>query len=212
MKGNALMDDKSRITRFALVRHAETQWNREHRIQGQEDSPLTRNGENRARKWGQLLKAQPWDRIISSDSGRALSTALIINDSLRAPLIQEPRLREQDWGQWTGKTMGQLSREAPAYLTEQEALGWGFCPPGGEDRNDVLERSREALQEADEHFHGEKILVITHEGVIKSVVYRLYARQFFPAEPALLLPDHLHWLFHNIKGLGIEMINALKLD
>jgi broad specificity phosphatase PhoE len=116
MKGNALMTDKSRITRFALLRHAETQWNREHRIQGQEDSPLTHNGESRARKWGQLLKAQPWDRIISSDSGRALSTALIINDALRVPLIQDPRLREQDWGQWTGNTMGQLRREVPCYM------------------------------------------------------------------------------------------------
>jgi broad specificity phosphatase PhoE len=206
------MGDKSHITRFALLRHMETQWNREHRIQGQEDSPLTRNGKDQARKWGQLLKTQPWDRILSSDSGRALSTALIINDVLRVPLIQDSRLREQNWGQWTGQTMEQLRREAPVHLTEQEVLGWRFCPPGGEDRNAVWERSSKALQDADEDFHGQKILVITHEGVIKSVVYRLHGRQFLPAEPALLLPDHLHWLFRDTEGLGIERINALKLD
>lgn len=199
-------------TQFALLRHEKTQWNQDKRIQGQSNSPLTPEGRIRAKEWGYLLKAQWWNRIITSDLGRALETAVLVNLSLQIPLIHDARLREQNWGQWTGKTLEQLKEEDPLLLAHQESAGWDFCPPGGEDRNMVWERSQAALKAATTKWPGEKILVVTHEGVIRCLVYRLYGRQFLPGEPTLLLPDHLHWLFRDMAGLGAAKINALKLQ
>jgi len=199
------------VTRFALLRHAETEWNQHKRIQGQNNSPLTPEGEIQARQWGQLLKAYRWSRIIASDAGRALETTALLSTSLKVPVIHDSRLREQDWGQWTGKTVAQLKKEVPRFLAEMVAAGWRFCPPGGEDRNAVWKRSQSALKDADQKWPGEKILVVTHEGVIKCLVYRLCGRQFLPTEPPFLFSNHLHWLIHDREGLRLEEINALKL-
>jgi probable phosphoglycerate mutase len=67
------------------------------------------------------------------------------------------------------------------------------------------------LQEAFDNWPGENILVVTHEGVIKSLVYHLSGRQFLPTEPPLLKSYQLHWLVHASNGLQIEKINALGL-
>ena len=138
----------STTTRFGLIRHAQTDWNREKKIQGHSDSPLTADGKKQASSWGQRLLQFPWDRILASDTGRAVTTAERINAFLKIPLDTDPRLREQDWGQWVGKTISQIQTEAIRVLDGQIRAGWGFCPPGGEDRRTVSARSQEALQDA----------------------------------------------------------------
>ena len=65
------MQDQNKITRFGLIRHAQTIWNREKKIQGHSDSPLTADGEKQALSWGQALAQFPWSRILASDAGRA---------------------------------------------------------------------------------------------------------------------------------------------
>ena len=201
----------NKTTRFGLIRHAQTDWNREKKIQGQSDSPLTADGERQASSWGQRLLQFPWDRILASDSGRTLTTAERINAFLKIPFETDPRLKEQDWGQWVGKTIPQLQTEASQMLDEQISAGWGFCPPGGEDRRKVLARSRKALQEAAGKWPGDNLLVVTHEGVIKSLVYYLCGRKFLPSEPPLLKSYRLHWLVFTRDGLQLEKVNALKL-
>lgn len=199
------------ITRFGLIRHAETRWNREKRIQGQSDSPLTLKGRNQAREWGQTLQSYRWHRILASDTGRALATADLVNAVLQVPVVRDPRLREQDWGRWTGETLMAIRQRASGRLAEQGRGGWEFCPPGGEDRNRVWERSYQALEEAAEKWPGRKILVITHEGVVKCLTYRFCDRRFLPTEPPLLRPRHLHWLVHDRNGLRLDELNALAL-
>ena len=205
------MTERSTVTRFGLLRHAMTEWNRERRIQGQTDTPLSPLGERQAGQWGHLLKAYPWNRILVSDARRALETAAIINESLEVPMECDPRLREQDWGKWTGKTISQLKQEAPLLLAEQEKAGWNFCPPGGEDRHTVRDRSLKAVAAVCEKWGGERILVVTHEGVIKCLLYDLRGRRFLPEEPAMIRPRSLHWLIHDQQGLRIEKMNALTL-
>ena len=205
------MTATSKYTRFGLIRHAETQWNQQNRIQGHNDSPLTTKGQRQATQWGQVLKDSQWDRILASDTGRALATASRINSTLQIPLTSEPRLREQHWGQWTGKTVAQIQKEDSQLLAEQTKAGWKFRPPGGEDRLDIWQRSQSALVEAADKWPGERILIVTHEGVIKSLIYRLYGRQFLPHEPPLIKAFHLHWLIHNRQGLKLEKVNAIAL-
>ena len=84
---------KNKITRFGLIRHAETVWNREKKIQGQTDSPLTRQGISQALKWGRVLNQISWDRIMTSDIGRAIETAERINQILQVTIYSDPGLR-----------------------------------------------------------------------------------------------------------------------
>jgi broad specificity phosphatase PhoE len=198
-------------TRFGLMRHAQTAWNREKRIQSTEDSELTPAGEISSRHWGKSLAALSWHRIVSSDLSRALKTAQLINRYLKVPITNTPLLREMNWGEWSGKTLRQIHAQAPGKLSEQEQAGWDFRPPGGEDRRSVLNRAIQALAEAAETWTGERILVITHEGVIKCIVYSLMQRRFLPQEPPLLKPEHMHTLIHDGRRLAIEQINYLAL-
>jgi len=206
------MTGQDKITRFGLMRHAQTRWNLEKKIQGQSDSSLTADGERQAARWGQLLKHWEWDRIIASDTGRARQTAELINVCLNIPLTIDSRLREQDWGQWVGKTIAQLKTEIPQELDEQVAAGWAFCPPGGEDRRHVLKRSQKALLEAAAQWPANNILVVTHEGVIKSLIYHLCSRKFLATEPPIIKPYQLHILAHDPNGLRMEALNAMALE
>jgi probable phosphoglycerate mutase len=207
------MNDSINTTRFGLLRHAETVWNRKKIIQGHSDSPLTAKGGQQAQGWGTILKQISWDRILCSDTGRAAETARIINRFLNLPLTSDKRLREQDWGLWTGMTVAQLKDEDPQALAKQERAGWEFCPPRGESRLSVWKRSRNALIQAAETWTAETVMVVTHEGVIKSLIYRLSGRKFLPQEsPMLNKSYYLHWLHCIDLKLAIEKLNAIDLD
>ena len=206
------MQDQYKTTRFGLIRHAQTVWNREKKIQGHSDSALTTEGKRQASSWGQRLLQLPWDRLLVSDTGRTLATAEKINAYLKIPLTTDSRLREQDWGQWVGKTVQQIESEAPQILTAQVDSGWNFCPPGGESRKSVLKRSQKALIEAAGRYRGDNFLVVTHEGVVKSLIYHLCGRKFLPGEPAILKAYQLHWLIHDQDGFRVEELNAMAMD
>ena len=206
------MTSKTTMTRFGLIRHAQTRWNREKRIQGQGDSPLTSAGKRQATAWGKLLKHLGWDRILASDTGRARATAELINTIVNISLTFDRRLREQDWGKWSGKTIVDLKTDHANGLKAQEEAGWAFCPPGGEDRHRVQKRSQQALLEAAARWPGTSILVVTHEGVIKSLIYRLCGRKFLAGEPAIIKKHQLHRLANDENGLGVEELNVMALE
>jgi probable phosphoglycerate mutase len=206
------MTAKRIITRFGLIRHAETNWNLENRIQSHRDSPLSARGERQAIQWGEILKDFHWDRILSSDTGRAFETARRINLALKLPSMVDARLREQNWGRWTGKTLAQVKAAETGVWAEQIAAGWGFCPPEGEDRLSVWKRSRAALVEAAKRWPDETVLVVTHEGVIKSLIYRLAGRKFLPHENRLIRSLHLHRLIYDSQeDLRLEGLNAISI-
>jgi broad specificity phosphatase PhoE len=198
-------------TLFGLIRHAPTRWNEERRIQGQEDSPLSPAGKQAAAEWGSLLRAMGWRRILCSDLGRAGATAELIDHTLRLPVQTDARLREQNWGRWTGLTLAGLKKHRKPELRAQESLGWRFTPPGGESRLQVLDRAVAALRDAHRQWPGESILVVGHEGVIKCLLYHLLGRTFVPDEPRVIKPAHLHLLEQTEKGLYLYRLNALSL-
>lgn len=193
------------LTYFALMRHAETTWNREKRIQGQQDAPLTSNGREQARAWGCALARHRLDYMLTSDLGRATHTATLINHSLLLPCSLEPRLREQDWGNWSGSKLRDLLNMNE--LKAQEKLGWDFRPFNGESRLEVLQRSRQALLTTAQQMKGNRILVITHGGVIRCLLYRLCDRKFLPDESPLIKSYRLHWLSCNGEDFQVHRLN-----
>ncbi|EPR44124.1 Phosphoglycerate mutase [Desulfovibrio sp. X2] len=196
-------------TRFLLLRHGETLWNQEHRIQGQLETPLAPEGEAQARRWGVRLADEGASRILASDLGRAVATAEILNQRLKVPLATDFRLREQDWGQWSGLTLDTLERDKGGELAALAAKGWDFRPPGGESRREVLARMLAALEDAAGTFPGQRILVVSHLGAIKCLTYHLLGRDFQASDskPKLLARRALHRIAWNGKDFAVESLN-----
>jgi len=205
-------DDTDKTTYFHLMRHAPTEWNIAGRIQGHADSPLTPTGRLWAAGWGQRLAGSGITQLLCSDTGRALATAQAVQDALDLPLGTDPRLREQDWGQWTGCFPRRLKKESAKVYRRQQARGWQFRPPGGESHLEVLERALSALKDAAARHPGESILVVTHDGVIKCLLYHLAIRNGCGSPPQRPSPWHVHRLAADGSRISLQQINAFDLN
>ncbi|QLA17154.1 histidine phosphatase family protein [Desulfolutivibrio sulfoxidireducens] len=190
---------------FALLRHAATVWNQEKRIQGHWDSELSPEGAADAARWAETLAGMGFSRLFVSDLARARATAGILNLRLKLPMTLEKNLREQKFGEWTGRRVDDLRGHG---LEEQVARGWEFRPPGGESRLEVFGRAERTLCEAARLWPGKKILAVTHEGVVKALVYRLLGREFLPDEKKILKPATLHWVRVSDGRLELGDINV----
>lgn len=164
-----------------LARHGETHWNREKRIQGHGDSPLTLKGIEQAKACGRTIAGliagdEGW-RVMASPLPRCVQTAAIICEMAGldfSTIALEPRLREISTGQWSGRLKAELS---PADLAGSGVESWFFRCPGGETHAQVTARLAAWLAE---RVAGEKLVVIGH-GVSGRMLRGLYSGQD-PAE------------------------------
>lgn len=149
------------MTVFALVRHGETDWNRERRIQGSTDIPLNDTGRDQARATGALLASRRWTALVASPLSRASETARLIGAEvgLGEPEL-EPRIAERDYGQAEGLTGPEIDAMFPD----------GADVPGREPREAVAERAVAALHDLAARHPGEAVIVVAHGGVIRSVL------------------------------------------
>lgn len=192
------------MTTFFCMRHGQTDWNQDKRIQGQTDTELNDKGREMAHQWGKSLADNHFDCILSSGLCRAVQTAEIINEYLGGiPHHIAVGLQEQDWGQWTGKTAAELG-EIRNQVKKQEKRGFEFQPPNGESRDQVLMRTCDALLEFSEDCPEDSVLVITHNGVLKCLTYALSGLEFLPHEKSPIKPYHIHRIecFENELALG----------
>ena len=182
------------FTTFGLLRHGQTVWNLEKRIQGSGNSALTPEGIESSRTWGRWLAtgSTQWQRIIVSPLQRARETAEIINKSLQLPIKIVDGLREQSWGQWEGLTIDEIKTDYAEELQKQIQRGWLFRPPEGESREDVQQRARAALEAECAENMSEHILVITHLGVIKSILYWIEDKDYLPENPQVGHKNRFH--------------------
>lgn len=193
------------MTVIGLLRHGPTGWNRDKLIQGVRDIPLDRRAFDPA-PWRELLAAHgPWDRVVSSPLSRARDTAALLFPGL--PPETDPGLQEQDWGEWTGLTIGELRRGSPGLVEAQEALGWDFTPPGGESRRAVLARALAAVEAAARGRDGRRVLLVTHFGVIMAILNYLQGTTFLPETSARIDKRALHLLSREASGLRILATN-----
>jgi probable phosphoglycerate mutase len=188
------------------MRHGLTEWNKESRIQGKTDINLCDEGRDMARNWAKSLADHAFDSILTSGLGRARETAEIINEPLGLPMHEDPRLAEQDWGQWTGLTKGEL-KQIFKKVKQQEKRGFQFCPPGGESRDEVLMRACDGLIDFSVEHPGESVLVVTHSGVLKCLAYVLSGLEFMPGDKIPIEPYHLHRIECLENELAIGELN-----
>jgi len=195
---------------FGLLRHGETEWNSQKKVQGFMNSPLTPKGISQTKEWAETLQQWKWDQIYASDLGRVKQTVAILNESLQLPTFFDKRLREQNWGDWEGLTIPAIKRDYKEELKKRVALGWGFSAPGGETRSSILERVLEALQSINENHPGQKTLIVCHQGVIKAVLYHLSNRQFLPEEDPLIQHNNFHIIRCAKSSFNIEELNISR--
>lgn len=188
-----------------LLRHGPTSWNRDKRIQGLTDTPLDPAFD--PSPWRKALDAHgPWDRVVSSPLARARETARLLFPDRDVEIAAG--LREQDWGEWTGLTVARLRRDLPGRIEAQKALAWGFTPPGGESRREVLARALAAVGEAVRGRDGERVLLVSHLGVIKIVLNHLLGSPFLPGASADVAKRALHLLAADGTDLRILQTNV----
>lgn len=163
------------VTRVLVVRHGETDWNVQARLQGHTDIPLNANGREQARRLAETLRGEPLDAVYSSDLQRAWHTAEALAAGSGAPLHAEPLLRERRFGSFEGVMFAELEARFPQAAARWRAREPGFGPEGGETLQDFYDRCvGAALRLAAAHAGG-SIALVAHGGVL-DCLYRAATR------------------------------------
>jgi 2,3-bisphosphoglycerate-dependent phosphoglycerate mutase len=159
------------MTELILVRHGETDWNRELRFQGHVDVGLNAIGLEQARRLARRLAAERAHRLYVSDLLRARQTAHPVAEQLRLSTVSEPALREQSFGVVDGMRVDDIKAQHPqaweGWLRFQEDYGM----PGGETTRQFHARVLDAVNRLAAEHRGETLVVVTHGGVL-DMIYR----------------------------------------
>ena len=158
------------------MRHGQSTWNQEHRIQGQLDPPLSDEGRQQAALVGARLGGRSFAGFYASDLKRALETAQVIGASLGLAPEPNESLREIFLGAWEGLRTEEIADRFPeAWACWVEKPDWD-CVPQGEGAAAFDARVGSALEEIlTRHPHGD-VLVVTHGGVIQVALHRIVGR------------------------------------
>ncbi len=163
-------------TRIIAVRHGETAWNVDTRVQGQLDIALNQTGERQARRVGQALAEEPIDAIYASDLQRAWHTAQAIAHASGSTLHAQVLLRERHFGVFQGKTYAEIEDLWPEESRRWRERQAHWAPDGGESLQTMYLRVAQiAGQLASAHLGGQ-IVLVAHGGVL-DMLYRLATRQ-----------------------------------
>jgi probable phosphoglycerate mutase len=162
-------------TRLIAVRHGETAWNVETRIQGQLDVPLNAKGRWQAGRVGQALADEPIDAIYSSDLGRAWETAQAIALPHGLAVTADLRLRERAFGSFEGRTFREIEAEMPDQAMRWRTREPEFAPGDGENLLDLRTRVTHAVSEIAARHPGQLVVLVAHGGVM-DVIYRAATR------------------------------------
>jgi probable phosphoglycerate mutase len=156
-----------------LIRHGQSTWNRERRIQGQLDPPLSEEGHEQARRLGRRLAGRRFASFYSSDLKRAFETSEAIAAATGAQPKPEATLREIYLGDWEGLRTDEIAEKYPAeWASWVKEPDWDLVP-GGERAVDFEARVAAAIDGIfQRHEHGD-VLVVTHGGVIQVALQRI---------------------------------------
>ncbi|RKX68945.1 histidine phosphatase family protein [candidate division TA06 bacterium] len=158
------------MTRLFLVRHGQTYWNVEQRMQGWKDSPLTDIGINQAKQLSESLKNEIFNAIYTSSSGRAVQTAKILKNNRDIKIVKNDNLRELNFGNWDGHLFSELENKFPDKFKQLKENPHLFESPLGESFLIAQNRVLFAINRIILNHFGENILIISHAIVIKLII------------------------------------------
>ncbi|MFP5313060.1 MAG: histidine phosphatase family protein [Actinomycetes bacterium] len=183
------------LTTFALVRHGQTDWNAERRLQGATDIPLNDVGRGQARDAVTILAPYEWDAVVSSPLSRAAETADLIADGLGLTVSRRvPELTERSFGPAEGMQAG----------PELEALRVPGGFKGAESEDEAADRGIAALEALAEEFRGQRLLVVTHGTLLRVTLSRAIGQTLASVDNAALNLAH----HHATDGWKLEYFNG----
>ena len=183
------------LTTFALVRHGQTDWNAERRLQGATDIPLNDVGRGQARDAVAVLAPYEWDAIVSSPLSRAAETADLIAEGLGLSVSRRvPELTERSFGPAEGMQAG----------PELDALRIPGGFKGAESEEEAANRGLAALEALAEEFRGQRLLVVTHGTLLRVSLSRAIGQTLSSVDNAVLNLAH----HHAVDGWKLEYFNG----
>lgn len=175
-------------TRVIAVRHGETAWNVDTRLQGQLDVPLNERGREQARRAARALRHDPPDVIYASDLSRALATAQATGELLGRAVRTDSGLRERHFGIWQGHTYAEVAEHWPEQSERWRRREAGFGPEQGETLQGFFDRVVACATRLASAHPGQTVLMVAHGGVL-DCLYRAASRIALDAPRTWELPN-----------------------
>jgi probable phosphoglycerate mutase len=163
------------VTRILAVRHGETAWNRDTRIQGHTDIELNAHGRWQAEQLAQALREEPIAAFYASDLSRARDTASGTARLHGKPVHTHTGLRERAFGSFEGMTWAEIESLHPQHATAWRQRVPDFAPPGGESLQQLQTRVVAAVNQIAAQHPGEQLMLVAHGGVL-DILYRAATR------------------------------------
>jgi probable phosphoglycerate mutase len=163
------------VTRIFAIRHGETAWNVDNRIQGQLDIPLNATGRWQAARVAAALADEGLDLIYASDLQRAHETAQAVANSAGCPIASERGLRERGFGEFEGWSWTEIEQRWPAQSARWRKRELDFAPAGGESLLVFYSRVIDTATRLVAAHPGQTIALIAHGGVL-DCLYRAASR------------------------------------
>ena len=181
-----------------LIRHGETQWNAERRVQGHTDVPLHDVGREQAALTGRRLADTRFGAVYSSDLIRARETAeIIVAASNTGPyeIVFDERLREVSFGTLEGKTWIEMDGIDGVREAVQSERNLDFAPPGGESYRQMLDRLGAFADMLKQCHPSDDVLVVGHGAAFRALAVRM-----------LGLPDETFWSLSGLRSASISRV------
>jgi 2,3-bisphosphoglycerate-dependent phosphoglycerate mutase len=163
------------VTRVVAIRHGETAWNVEGRVQGQLDIPINPMGQWQVHRLAMALADEDLHAIYASDLLRALETAQALTRNNTIGITKDPGLRERGFGIFEGMSYEEVHQQWPSESERWRQRDPEFSPPGGETLNQFFERSTATVARLAAQHWGQTIAVVSHGGVM-DCLYRAATR------------------------------------
>ena len=188
-------------TRIIAIRHGQTAWNAETRMQGQLDTALDSRGRWQAQQLAQALAHEPIDAIVASDLSRAMQTAKPLADATGLRVRPERGLRERCFGVFEGFTYADIARHWPDDTARWRARDPAFAPARGESLSGFYGRCIAVAERLAGEHSGRVIAWVTHGGVL-DCLYRAATRMALDAPRTWTLDNaSINRLLHSDQGL-----------
>ena len=175
-------------TTLIIIRHGETFWNRERRIQGHLDSALTPKGFAQAHACAARLAPEKIDAVVTSDLYRAQHTAKILTTGRALSMTSEATLRERSFGTGEGMTYAEMDSKYPQIFAQTSLVDAEFTLPEGETRADFHARVKTSIEKLVAAHTGKCLLIVTHGGVL-GVIYRWLNKMPIASAQRVAIPN-----------------------
>lgn len=193
-------------TTIVLVRHGETDWNRERRFQGHADVPLNDEGRRQARELADRLADETYAAAYSSPLRRAIETAQILASQLRFEVEPRDGLKEVDVGSWSGLTTTEVESRFPEGF-RRWSRDWSGGWTDGETYDELGRRVVADLLAIAKRHPSERVLAVTHGGAIRAVLAAIAGLSFESGRAVIAFVENCAVVELAVRGGKLERVD-----